>query len=85
MRGEAFVSRVGASLLNAIGLPELAVELLDDYEALALELARDPDRLPALQHKLMAQRVTAPLFDADRYARHLESAYASMVERQRRG
>ncbi len=85
MRGETFVSRVGASLLNAIGLPELIVELLDDYEALALNLAREPDRLDALRQKLTAARTAAPLFDTDRYARHIESAYAAMVERQRRG
>jgi len=85
MRGETFVSRVGGSLLNAIGLPELIVESLADYEALALRLARDPDRLTALRQKLMHARTTAPLFDTDRYVRHIESAYATMVERQRRG
>jgi protein O-GlcNAc transferase len=85
MRGETFVSRVGASLLNAIGLPELIVESLDDYEALALKLAREPDRLDALRQKLTAARPAAPLFDTERYARHIESAYVAMVERQRRG
>jgi predicted O-linked N-acetylglucosamine transferase (SPINDLY family) len=85
MRGETFVSRVGASIVGAIGLPELVVESLDDYYALALSLARDPERLGALREKLMAARTTAPLFDTDRYARHIERAYIAMVERQRRG
>jgi protein O-GlcNAc transferase len=85
MRGETFVSRVGGSLLNAIGLPELIVESLDDYEALALKLARDPDLLAQLRQKLRHGRTTAPLFDTDRYVRHIESAYTTMVERQRRG
>jgi protein O-GlcNAc transferase len=85
MRGETFVSRVGASMLNAIGLSELIVESFAEYEALALKLAREPDRLAALRHKLMAGRTTAPLFDTDRYARRIESAYTTMVERQRRG
>jgi predicted O-linked N-acetylglucosamine transferase (SPINDLY family) len=85
MRGETFVSRVGASLLTAMGLPELIAESLDDYEALALNLARDSDRLGALRAKLMAARSTAPLFDTDRYVRHIESAFVTMIERQRRG
>ncbi len=85
MRGETFVSRVGASILNAIGLPELVVESLDDYHALGLSLARDPERLGALCAKLATARTTAPLFDTDRYARHIERAYIAMVERQRRG
>ena len=85
MRGETFVSRVGASMLNAIGLSELIVELFAEYEALALKLAREPDCLAALRQKLMAGRTTAPLFDTNRYARHIESAYSAMVERHRRG
>ena len=48
-RGTAFASRVAASLLTAAGLPELIAESWDDYEALALALARDPARLAALQ------------------------------------
>jgi predicted O-linked N-acetylglucosamine transferase (SPINDLY family) len=85
MRGETFVSRVGGSLLNAMGLPELIVESLADYEALALKLAREPDRLAALRQKLMANRTSAPLFDTDRYVRHIESVFTTIVERQRRG
>jgi protein O-GlcNAc transferase len=85
MRGETFVSRVGGSLLSAIGLPELIVESLEDYEALALKLARDPALLAALQQKLARARLTAPLFDSDRYVRHIESAYATMAERHRTG
>ena len=39
--GEAFAGRVAASLLTAVGLPELVTHSLDDYEALALKLATD--------------------------------------------
>jgi predicted O-linked N-acetylglucosamine transferase (SPINDLY family) len=85
MRGETFVSRVGASMLNAIGLSELIVESYAEYEALALKLAREPDRLAALRQKLAAGRTTASLFDTNRYARHIESAYIAMVERHRSG
>jgi predicted O-linked N-acetylglucosamine transferase (SPINDLY family) len=83
--GETFAGRVGASLLNAVGLPELVAPNLAAYESLALALARDPPRLAALRTKLAANRATAPLFDARRFARDLEALYASMVERYRAG
>lgn len=77
------MSRVGGSLLTALGLPELITERLEDYEALALQLARDPARLAALRDKLAGVRMTAPLFDSDRFRRNIESAYVQMIERHR--
>jgi predicted O-linked N-acetylglucosamine transferase (SPINDLY family) len=85
LRGEPFVSRVSASILHAAGLPELITESLEAYEARALELARDPPQLEALRKKLARLRATAPLFDSERYRRHVEQAYLQMIERQRRG
>lgn len=78
--GETFAARVAGSLLCAVGLPELITTTLPDYEALALRLARDPDRLAALREKLEANRLTTPLFDSTRYTRHLEQAYSRMWE-----
>jgi predicted O-linked N-acetylglucosamine transferase (SPINDLY family) len=84
--GRSFASRVGASLLRAVGLPELVTESWADYEALAVALATDRrGELDALRARLAANRLTAPLFDAERFARHLEAAYVAMVERQRAG
>ena len=76
--GEGFASRVGASLLRAAGLPELAVRSLADYETTALRLARDPDGRVRLKARLADERSHAPLFDTDRFARALERAYATM-------
>jgi protein O-GlcNAc transferase len=78
-RGTAFAGRVGASLLTAAGLPELIAETAQDYEALALALARDPARLKALRDRLAANRTTAPLFDTQRLTRDLEAAYLEML------
>jgi predicted O-linked N-acetylglucosamine transferase (SPINDLY family) len=69
---------VAASLLNAIGLPELVTHTLADYEALALRLARDPVLLEAYRTRLNANRLTHPLFDTDRFRRHIEAAYLQM-------
>jgi predicted O-linked N-acetylglucosamine transferase (SPINDLY family) len=77
-RGAAFPGRVAASLLHAAGLPELVTENLQDYEKLALALARDKNRLAALKQKLADNRLACPLFDTDRFRRNLESAYTTM-------
>ncbi|HEY1721671.1 MAG TPA: tetratricopeptide repeat protein [Magnetospirillaceae bacterium] len=76
--GPTFAGRVGASLLQAIDLPELITDSLAAYEALALDLARNPDRLAALKAKLASHRLTTPLFDIGRFTRHLEAAYDRM-------
>jgi predicted O-linked N-acetylglucosamine transferase (SPINDLY family) len=83
--GDTFAGRVGASLLHAIGLPELVTHSLAEYEALALKLAREPTALAAIRTKLARNRETYPLFDTARFTRHLEAAYVTMWERWQRG
>ena len=83
--GPHFVGRVAASLLHAVGLPELATDDLGAYERLAVALAHDPGRLGALRDRLIQARATAPLFDIARYARHFEAALARMAERRDAG
>jgi protein O-GlcNAc transferase len=77
-KGESFAGRVAASLLYAVGLPELVTQNLEDYEALCLALAKDPARLDALRGKLAQNRGHAPLFDLDRFRRKIEAAYFAM-------
>jgi protein O-GlcNAc transferase len=84
-RGATFPGRVGASLLTALGLPELITESLEAYEGLALALARDPDRLAGLRRRLRDHRDRQPLYDGARFARDIERAYAAMLTRQRAG
>jgi predicted O-linked N-acetylglucosamine transferase (SPINDLY family) len=79
--GEALASRVAASLLTAIDLPELVTTTQEDYEALAVELATNPEQLQAIRQKLERNRLTAPLFDTKLFTRHIEDAYTQMVER----
>ena len=81
-RGSAFAGRVGASLLNAVGLPELVTETEEEFEALAMCLAQEPARLAALRGKLRHNRAGAPLFDTARFTRNLEAAYTQMWERR---
>ena len=83
--GGTFGGRVGASLLHAVGLPELATTSLAQYEELALALATEPERLAAIKARLVRNRESEPLFDTARFTRHLESAYTTMWERQQAG
>ncbi|MFL9823270.1 tetratricopeptide repeat protein [Rhodoplanes sp. SY1] len=83
--GETFAGRVCASLLRAVGLPELVTGSLADYEATALALAHDPARLAALRARLAENRTTAPLFDTARFARDVETAFAVMWRRWKAG
>jgi predicted O-linked N-acetylglucosamine transferase (SPINDLY family) len=83
--GSTFAGRVAASLLTAVGLPELVTTSLADYEALALQLATQPQKLQAIRSKLHAQRDTMPLFDTPGFTAHLEQAYVQMHARYRQG
>lgn len=73
--GRQFAARVGASLLTAVGLPELIAKSEADYETRALELAQSPDALAKLRAKLGQNRLKTPLFDTQKFARDLEHAF----------
>ena len=83
--GNTFPSRVAASVLRAVGLPELVTASLAEYEALAAALARDPERLARIKTKLMHNRDIEPLFDTARFTRDLEAAYVGMWNRTQEG
>ena len=83
--GQAFAGRVAASMLHAIGMSELVTTSLEAYEALAFKLATEPALLGTIKAKLAAHRDTHALFDAGRFCRGIEAAFATMHERHRRG
>jgi predicted O-linked N-acetylglucosamine transferase (SPINDLY family) len=83
--GESFAGRVAGSLLTAVGLPELVTTTTEQYEALAIGLATQPQRLDALRTRLAENRLRAPLFDTALFTRHLENAYLQMYERHQQG
>jgi predicted O-linked N-acetylglucosamine transferase (SPINDLY family) len=83
--GETFAGRVAASLLRAVHLPELITATGAQFEALAVELAHNPERLQTLRHRLERNRPTAPLFDSQAFTHHLEAAYTAILERHDAG
>jgi predicted O-linked N-acetylglucosamine transferase (SPINDLY family) len=78
-QGKQFAARVAASLLTAVGLPELITDTEEDYEALILSLATEPEKLSLINAKLAANPLLEPLFDTKRYTlnyeRGLQKAY----------
>ena len=85
MIGETFVGRMAASMLQAVGMPELVAGSSLDYEALALKIATEPEFCAALKEKLARARETSALFNAERFARHMEAAYMTMWQMHRNG
>ena len=71
--GEQFSARVAASVLDAVGLPELITASEDEYEQLAFELATKPRKLKTLKRKLAKNIASQPLFDTERYTRNFEA------------
>jgi predicted O-linked N-acetylglucosamine transferase (SPINDLY family) len=83
--GEGFAARVAGSLVRAVGLAELIAPSMASYAELAVALAADAGRLGELRARLGRNRLSAPLFDTQRYARHLESAYEQIHARSQSG
>jgi protein O-GlcNAc transferase len=83
--GTTLAGRVAASLLQAVGLPELITHSFHDYETLALKLARDTDFLASIRKKLAHNRTICPLFDTARSTRAMEAAYLAMWQTHQSG
>jgi predicted O-linked N-acetylglucosamine transferase (SPINDLY family) len=81
--GKSFASRVGASLLKSVGLPELITSTPQEYEDLAVALATQPQRLLSIKTRLAAHRLSSPLFDTTKFTKNLETAYLGIYERYR--
>ncbi|MEI7565501.1 MAG: tetratricopeptide repeat protein [Burkholderiaceae bacterium] len=79
--GNTFPGRVAASLLHALGLDELITFSKEEYEAMAMELATNPEKLASVKQKLAENRTIAPLFDTPAFTKHLEAAYMQMYDR----
>ena len=83
--GPTFPAHVAVSLLNAVGMGELATKSLGDYEQRALFLAQNRGELQRIKAKLMQNRGSFPLFDTARFTRNLEQAYREMLALHHRG
>ena len=78
--GDSFASRVAASLLNTIELPELITRTKEQYEAKAIELGNNPEKLTAIKNKLERNRLTTALFNTTKFTNYIQAAYRQMYE-----
>jgi len=83
--GDSYQSRMGASILSALNLPELITTTAKEYESLAIELASNPEKLKAIKDKLASNLSTAPLYNTPLFTKNLESAFTEMYERYHQG
>jgi protein O-GlcNAc transferase len=83
--GKTFAGCVAASLLNAVGLPELVAHSAGQYHSLAMELAQNPALLAGIRTRLATNRETMSLFDTPHMTRNLEAAYIEMWNRHQIG
>jgi protein O-GlcNAc transferase len=85
LKGESYQARMGASIVNALNLPELITNTPEEYEALAIELATNPKKLKSIKDKLAKNLSTAPLYNTKLFTKNLESAFTQMYERHHGG
>jgi len=83
--GKSFATRVAASLLNNIGIPELIARTQEEYFSLAVELAKNPEKLAPIRAKFERNRMNIPLFNTRIFAQHIESAYQAAYDRYHLG
>lgn len=83
--GESFVSRVAASLLNSLNLNELVVDNIQDYESMAIMLAKNVNKIQIIKEKLQKNLITETLFNTSLFTKNIESAYTKMYERSNNG
>lgn len=77
-KGNSFPSRVAASLLESLGLPELVTDSLVGYFELASKLAGQPEQLNEIREKFTSERLNSHLAMGEPFTRRLEDIYLSM-------
>jgi predicted O-linked N-acetylglucosamine transferase (SPINDLY family) len=84
-KGTTFAGRVSASVLDAIGLPELIAVAPQDYIDMAATLAASPEKLSAVRRKLFTNRLTTPLFNVGPFTKNIERAFEEIHARNQEG
>ena len=85
LKGDSYPSRMAASIINAVNMPELITNTPDEYESLAIELAKNPQKFKMIKDKLAHNLSSAALYDTSQFTRNLESGYRAIYERSQRG
>ena len=83
--GESFASRMAASVLMGVKMPQLITNTEEDYEAVAIHLGLHPAELVALKNQLKAQMSDSLLFKPQEFARSLEEGMVQVLQRATQG
>jgi predicted O-linked N-acetylglucosamine transferase (SPINDLY family) len=78
LKGDRMLSRIGFSNLTQVGLEELAAGDLDEYKRKAINLANDIPRLGKIRDELRKNTLESGLFDGNRMAKTLQTAFREM-------
>lgn len=81
MLGDRHAGRVGASILQKVGLRELVATSVNNYIELACLLTLDRNRLKKLRLSLRDKMLKSELMDSDRFTNHLEDVYQKMWQK----
>jgi predicted O-linked N-acetylglucosamine transferase (SPINDLY family) len=79
LSGNTLISRQGESMLRCVGLNDWVASNPEDYVRIALEKMADLTALGALRSELRSKALASPLFDGERFARNLETAFEGMA------
>ncbi|MBF0452303.1 MAG: tetratricopeptide repeat protein [Candidatus Magnetomorum sp.] len=82
LSGKSHVSRVGCSILNALGLNDLIAQSREDYTAKAIYLALNPSLLKALSKQLRTMLKQSVLTDGHSFTRQLEQKFQKILKEQ---
>ena len=77
--GNTMLSLQGVSMLRCVGLTDWIADTEDDYVALAVRHASNPQALSDLRGRLRDMAKKSPLFDTARFAKDLEDALWAMA------
>jgi predicted O-linked N-acetylglucosamine transferase (SPINDLY family) len=83
MPGQSFASRVAASLVTAVDLPELIASSPQEYVSMAIMLGQNADRISELKQRLRESTSNSLLFDAQSFTRSLENLYVEVIDMNR--
>jgi predicted O-linked N-acetylglucosamine transferase (SPINDLY family) len=78
LSGQTAVGRGGRSILSNLGLRELIAFTPDEYVQIAVDLAKDENRMDSLRQSMRCRMQSSPLMDAQGFARDMETAYRQM-------
>jgi predicted O-linked N-acetylglucosamine transferase (SPINDLY family) len=79
LKGKSFPSRVASSILTNVGLENLIVSNLDDYETKAISLTKNYKEIENLKNHLAQGKNLNKLFDNKVFTKDLEKVYKKII------